>query len=102
MGAMINIRLKNKLGLGRVSIQANDFFLNFMSQTCTSDTGGRTSLPDYGVSLPISCTSFFTFPLLLMGLDRYFRLVLYISIKSCKLYSRSIHSSQVIHIYQGK
>ena len=65
VGAMINIPLNNKLGLGRVSIQADDFFLNFMSQTCTSDTGGRASLPDYGVSLPISCTSFSVFRFIL-------------------------------------
>ena len=65
VGAMINIPLNNKLGLGRVSIQANDFFLTFMSQTCNSDTGGRASLPDYGVSLPISCTSFSVFRFIL-------------------------------------
>ena len=57
MGAMINIPLNNKLGLGRVSIQANFFFLNFISQICTSDAGARASLPDYNVSYPISCTS---------------------------------------------
>ena len=88
MGAMINIPFNNKLGLGRVSIHANDlfFFLNFTTlhfRCWWSDLSSK--LQRFLSNFLLFPFRFSLYPFLLVGSERYFRLVLYISIKICKL-----------------
>jgi hypothetical protein len=57
VGALTIMPLNDRLGLGRVSVQAFifSFFLNLMSQI-SSDARSRASLLDYSVSCPILLT----------------------------------------------
>ena len=91
VGAMINIPFNNKLGLGRVSIHADDLFFskfhNFALQMLVVGPLFQITafLKKKKSNFLLFPFRFLLYPFLLVGLERYFRLVLYIFIKICKL-----------------
>ena len=84
VGAMINIPLNNKLGLGRVSIQVWWFFFKLHVTNLHFRywwSGLSSRLRRFSSTFLHFLFRFSLYPLLLIRLERYFRLVLYISIK---------------------
>ena len=95
MGALLNVPLGDRLGLGKVNFYSTLFFFPHKTQNngYSSDARGRTSLPDCGVSDPISCTSYDSTILSLLLWDLNYQDYQSNSSKLCRMWSRSVTGS---------